>query len=223
MRFAILICFVLLATVLYGQEEVQIVLHKEIPGLAELQKMQARYAQTELKVDTTHLSAGDKKALVKLLEAARVLDPLFITQLWEGGNGLYSKLQKDATSLGRARLKYFWQNKGPWSDLDGHTAFLPGVPDRKPLGSNFYPSEMTKEEFERWVAALPKNDQEVATGFYSVIQRDAAKKLVIKRYSQAYQDELTKAAGLLREAAAVTDNATLKKFLTTRADSFLSD
>jgi hypothetical protein len=225
MRFVVAaICFAMLAGVLYAQEgQLQITLQREIPNLAELEKMQARYAPTELEVDTTHLSAGDKKALAKLLEAARVLDPLFMRQLWEGGPALYSKLQKDSTPLGRERLKYFWQNKGPWSDLDGHTAFLPDVPDRKPLGSNFYPSDMTKEEFERWVAALPKKDQEVATGFYSVIHRDAAKKLVIKPYSQAYQEDLTKAAGLLREAAALTDNSTLKKFLTTRADSFLSD
>src|SRR5438046_10643983 len=99
MRFAIFICFLLLATVLYGQEEIQITLHKEIPGLAELQKMQARYAPTELKVDTTHLSAADKKALVKVLEAARVFDPLFMTQLWEGNNELFAKLKKDRKSV----------------------------------------------------------------------------------------------------------------------------
>src|SRR3954468_6083914 len=223
MRFAIFICFVLLATVLYGQEEIQITLHKQIPGLAELQKMQARYAPTELKVDTTHLSVGDKKALVKLLEAARVLDPLFMKQLYERNIELYEKLKKDTSPLGRARLKYFWQNKGPWSDLDGHDAFLPDVPERKPLGSNFYPADMTKPEFERWAEGLPKEDKGKATGFYSVIQRDSSKKLTIVPYSQAYKDDLTKAAGLLREAAALTDNATLKKFLTTRADSFLSD
>jgi hypothetical protein len=205
------ICFALFAAVLQGQEEIQIVMHKEIPGLAELQKMQARYAPTELKVDTTHLSVGDKKALVKLLEAARVLDPLFMTQLWEANNDLYAKLKKDATPLGRARLKYFWQNKGPWSDLDGHDAFLPNVPERKPLGANFYPLDMTKPEFERWAGTLSKEDNEKATGFYSV------------PYSKEYKDDLTKAAGLLREAAVLTDNATLKKFLTTRADSFLSD
>src|SRR3954470_323618 len=123
MRFIALICLIVVATLLYGQEEVQIVLHKEIPGLAELQKMQARYAPTELKVDTSHLSAGDKKALLKLLEAARVLDPLFMTQLWDRRHDLDSKLQKDRTPLGSARLKYFWQNKGPWWDLDGPTAF----------------------------------------------------------------------------------------------------
>ena len=221
---AAFICFAVFASVLYAQEgELKITLQREIPNLAELQKMQARYAPTELKVDTSKLSAADKKALVKLLEAGRVLDPLFMTQLWEGNNALYARLKKDTTPLGRARLKYFWQNKGPWSDLDGHIAFLPDVPERKPLGANFYPLDMTKEEFERWVATLPKKDQDIATGFYSVIRRDASKKLAIVPFSKEYKDHLTKAAGLLREAAALTDNPTLKKFLTTRADSFLSD
>jgi len=64
------------------------------------------------------------------------------------------KLKKDATPLGRARLKYFWQNKGPWSDLDGHDAFLPNVPERKPLGANFYPADMTKPEFEQKSARI---------------------------------------------------------------------
>jgi len=218
------ICFAVFAGVLYAQEgELKIVMHREIPGLADLQKMQARYAPTELKVDTSTLSAGDKKALVKLLEAARVLDPLFMTQLWEHNLELYEKLKKDKTPLGRARLKYFWQNEGPWSDLDGHSAFLPDVPERKPLGANFYPLDMTKEEFERWAATLSKEDKEKATGFYSVIRRDQSKKLTIVPYSKEYKDHLTKAAGLLREAAALTDNPTLKKFLTARADSFLSD
>jgi hypothetical protein len=218
------ICFALFATVLYAQDgELKITLQREIPNLAELEKMQARYAPTELKVDTTHLSAGDKKALVKLIEAARVLDPLFMQQLWDGNLDLYSRLKKDATPLGRARLKYFWQNKGPWSDLDGHTAFVPDVPDRKPLGANFYPTDMTKEEFERWSESLSKEDKDKATGFYSVIRRDASKKLTIVPYSKEYKDDLTKAAGLLRQAATLTDNATLKNFLTARADSFLSD
>src|SRR6476619_928697 len=104
MRFVVAaIFFAVLAGVLYAQEgQLQITLQREIPNLPELEKMQARYAATELKVDTTHLSAGDKKALVKLLEAARVLDPLFMTQLWEHNIELYEKLKKDATPLGRA-------------------------------------------------------------------------------------------------------------------------
>ena len=84
-----------------------------------------------------------------------MLDHMFLDQLWSGNRALYAKLQKDATPLGKARLHYFWLNKGPWSDLDDHAAFLPGVPARKPLGANFYPEDMTREEFETWAKTLP--------------------------------------------------------------------
>ena len=67
-------------------------------------------------------------------------------QYWSGDHALYEKLKQDTTPLGKARLHYFLLNKGPWSDLDGHTAFLPGVPERKPLGANFYPEDITRDE-----------------------------------------------------------------------------
>src|SRR5438270_13566790 len=105
MRFVVAaICFAIFVGVLYAQEgQLQITLQREIPNLPELQKMQARYAPTELKVDTSHLSAADKKALVKLLEAARVLDPLFMTQLSEHTLQLYDNVKKAQTPLGRER------------------------------------------------------------------------------------------------------------------------
>ena len=90
--------------------------------------MSARFAPVQLKYDEAGLSAGDRKALPKLVEAARVLNFVFMDQLWSGDRALYEKLQKDTTPLGKERLHYFWLNKGPWSDLDGHTAFLPGRP-----------------------------------------------------------------------------------------------
>ena len=94
---------------------------------------------TPLRVDTSRLSPGDRQALVKLIEASRILNDVFMQQMWDGNLALYARLQKDATPLGKARLHYFWINKGPWSDLDEYKAFLPGVPPRKPLGANFYP------------------------------------------------------------------------------------
>ena len=47
---------------------------------------------------------------------------------------------------------------------------MPGVPARKPEGANFYPEDMTKAEFESWVKTLPKDQQEQATGFFTVIR-----------------------------------------------------
>jgi hypothetical protein len=193
-----------------------------IPNLDQLKQMNARFAPVHLQYDEAGLSAGDRQALPKLVEAARVLNLVFMDQLWSGDRALYEKLQKDTTPLGRERLHYFWLNKGPWSDLDGHTAFLPDVGARKPLGANFYPEDMKKEEFEGWVKGLPAAQRERAEGFFTVIRR-TGKQLASVPYSQVYAADLKKAAGLLREAAALTPNASLKKYLTLRADAFLSN
>lgn len=208
-----------------------------VPNLAELQKMTARFAPTPLRVDISKLSAGDRQALVKLIEASRLLNDILMHQLWSGDQALYATLQKDPTPLGKARLHYFWINKGPWSDLDDYKAFLPGVPPRKPLGANFYPEDMTKEQFERWVDALPAEDQERAKGFFTVIRWKSKPKpghtadspeqlrdqLQAVLYSEEYKDDLSPAADLLRQAANLTENASLKKFLNLRADAFVSN
>jgi hypothetical protein len=194
-----------------------------MPDLNQLNRMSARFAPVTLKYDTPALSSGDRQALPKLVEAARVLNHLFLDQLWSGNRDLYAKLQKDNTPLGQARLHYFWLNKGPWSDLDDHAAFIPGVPARKPLGANFYPPDMTREEFEAWVKTLPAPEREQALGFFTVVRRNARKQLTLVPYNKAYAADLRKAAGLLREAAALTDNASLKKFLTLRAEAFLAN
>src|SRR5581483_5502522 len=197
------------------------------PDLAQLQKMIARFAPTPMRVDTSQLAKSDQQALVRLIQAARILNDIFMKQYWSGDIALYQELQKDTTPLGKARLHYFWINKGPWSEIDDYKAFIPGVPPRKPLGANFYPEDMTKEEFERWVASLPPKEKEQAVGFFTVIRRkqgaDAGKQLAAIPYNQEYSEDLNRAAALLREAAGLTENASLKKFLTLRADAFLSN
>ena len=194
-----------------------------MPSLTQLKQMSARFAPVTLKYDTSALSPGDRKALPKLVEAARVLNFVFMDQLWSGNRALYEKLQKDATPLGNARRHYFWLNKGPWSDLDDHQAFIPGVPKRKPQGSGFYPEDLTREEFETWAKTLPPPVRQQAEGFFTLVRRNAQKQLSLVPYNKAYAADLEKAAGLLREAAALTENASLKNFLTLRAAAFLSN
>ena len=203
-----------------------------IPGQAQLEQMATRFAPTPMRVDVSKLSQGDRQALAKLVQAARIVDDLFMKQYWSGDNDLYQKLQKDRSPLGQARLHYFWINKGPWSDIDAFKAFLPGVPARKPLGANFYPENMSKDDFDRWVATLSPQEQEQAKSFFTVIRWKAANggkdskdrdDLTNVPYNEEYKDDLTRAASLLREAAGLTDNDSLKKFLTTRADAFLSN
>jgi hypothetical protein len=192
-----------------------------VPNAAELERMLARFAPAELRGDTSALSPGDKKALIKLVEASQVINQIFLVQYWSGNPKLYEKLQKDRTPLGRLRLHYFWLNKGPWSSLDENAAFLPDVPPRKLPGANFYPEDMTREEFEAWVRTLSAEERAKAEGFFTVIRRDPkTRQLYAVPFSKEYEKDLQRAAGLLREAAAFTTNVSLQKFLTLRADAF---
>ncbi|HEY4359340.1 MAG TPA: hypothetical protein VGN17_00125 [Bryobacteraceae bacterium] len=194
-----------------------------IPDLDELTRLIGRFAPASVTADTSKLADGDKRALARLLEAAGVIDQIFREQLWSGNVALEQRLAKDGSPIGRARLHYFHINNGPWSDLDEHAAFVPGVPAAKLPGANFYPEDMTREEFETWVKRLPKAQQEEATGFFTVIRRDKSRELYAVPYNEEYAKQLARASTLLREAAAATSNPSLKKFLTLRAQAFQSN
>src|SRR5215217_5242882 len=182
-----------------------------------------RFAPTVVTADASRLPEGDRKALDKIIQAAWLMDPIYYRQAWSGNEALKKRLESDKSASGRERLHYFVINKGPWSRLDNNEPFIEGVPREKPPQANYYPDDMTKEEFNTWVQTLSEADKQKATGFFHLILRGADKKLTIVPYSQAYKDVLEPAAKLLREAAALTTNATLKNFLNKRADAFGSD
>src|SRR3989440_1007512 len=187
-----------------------------------LNKKIRRFAPTVMTANTARLSPNDRKALQKIIAAAKLYDSLYLRQIWSGNETLLKKLQADPSPLGRMRLHYFMINKGPWSQLDDNQAFIEGVPPRPPQ-ANFYPSDMTKDEFNSWVNTLSAGDKEKATGYFYVIRRDAAAKLMTVPYSEEYREFLEPAALLLREAAALTTNATLRDFLNQRAAAFVSN
>ncbi len=195
----------------------------ESPSLPRLRQMTGRFAPVELRADISHLSPGDRAALQKLVEASRIVDRIFLRQLWTGNPALGGRLKLDESPLGKARLDYFLLNKGPWSELDGHEAFVDGVPAKKPLGAGFYPADMTREEFEKWVKGLTPEAKAEAEGFFTVIGRDAKGGLRAERYADAYKFELQACARLLRDAAKLTDNGSLKRFLEARAAAFLTN
>jgi hypothetical protein len=218
LSIALLLMTGLTVTVLNGQGR-----QAKPAGDPELAKKIARFAPTQLTADTSRLTPKDREALAKIIAAAKLLDPLFLRQVWTGNEALEKKLQADKTPAGRQRLHYFYINDGPWSRLDNKEPFIEGVPHEKPPYANYYPDDMTKDEFNSWLQGLSDADKQKATGFFHLIRRGADRKLTIVPYSQAYQDILEPAAKLLREAAALTTNATLRNFLNKRADAFGSD
>lgn len=188
----------------------------------ELKRMQARLAPVELSADLSKMPANEREALIRILEAAELMDGLYLRQVWAGNVALLMELVRDQTPLGRARLEYFLINKGPWSSLDGQAPFIPGVPE-KPQQANFYPAGATRAQVKAWMDGLPEEERAKATGFFTTIRRTPDGGFIAVPYSTEYQGELDRAAALLREAAALTKQPTLKKFLQARADAFLSN
>ena len=190
---------------------------------AKLQHSAARFAPTDITADVTRLSASDRRVLAKLVEASKIVDALFLRQVWAGNGAMLLDLVRDQTPAGKARLHYFLINKGPWSRLDHLKPFVPGAPE-KPAGANYYPADATKAEIESWIGSLPPDDRAKATGFFTVVRRSAdGKGFALVPYNVEYQPELTRAASLLRDAAQLTNEPTLKAFLDTRASAFLSN
>jgi hypothetical protein len=202
-----------------------------VPSVREVADMASRFAAADIRADVTSLPPGERRALAKLVEAAKLMDSLFLRQVWAGNDAMLQELSHEAVSrsrtaqtadAGHARLHYFLINKGPWSRLDHNRIFIAGAPE-KPAGANFYPAGATKEQVQKWLDSLSGDEKTRATGFFTTIRRAPSGALTAVPYSVEYQGELARAAALLREAADATAQPTLKRFLTTRAEAFLSD
>jgi len=212
-----LLACLLLFPVLAAAEEMRLP-----PETARLNRMAARFAPVDVRVDVAGLPENERRALASLVRAARVTDALYMRQLWAGNEALMLKLQEDSTPLGRARFDYYLVNRGPWSRLDDNAAFVPGVP-AKPEAANFYPVGATKSDVESWLKGLGEAERAAATGFFTTIRRDTGGKFVAVPYSLEYQGELAEMARHLRDAAGATSEPTLREFLTSRADAFASN
>ncbi len=191
-----------------------------------LSTMIARFAPADIKADVGSLPDNERQALAKLVDAARIMDSLFLEQVWAGNDALLESLARrtvpEATAADTDVLHYFLINKGPWSRLDHHKPFVAGVP-AKPESANFYPAGASKEDVQKWIDSLSGPAKAAATGFFTTIRRGPDGHFIAVPYSIEYQGELTLAAARLREAAALTSQPTLKAFLTSRADAFISN
>ncbi len=185
--------------------------------------MTARFASTDLTADVSKLTPDDRLVLAKLIAASKIIDGIFLEQVWSGNVPMLLDLARDDSPEGRARLHYFRLNKGPWSRLDDDKPFVLGAPP-KPESASFYPADATKAEVEQWIATLPEAERAAATGFFTVVRRQAdGTGFRLVPYNIEYHGALASAGKLLREAAELAAEPTLKHFLTTRADAFVSN
>jgi len=192
------------------------------PAARDLEARAARFAPVDLTADISRLPENEKQSLKRLVQASKILDTLFMRQVWAGNETMLLDLIADQSPLGKARLHYFLINKGPWGRLDDNAPFIPGVPP-KPPQANFYPAGATKADVDSWVKTLPEAQRQAATGFFTTIRRGPDGTLMAVPYSVEYQGEVAEVARLLREAASLTTQPTLKAYLDKRAAAFLSN
>lgn len=173
-----------------------------------IQQRLASYEKVKLTTDLNQLTAKEKEMLPLLIEAARIMDDLFWLQAYGNKDSLLNVVKDEST---RQLIEV---NYGPWDRLNNDTPFVAGAGIRPP-GANFYPKDMTKDEFEQ----ADLKDKE---GLYSVVRRDASGKLYTVPYHEEYKAPLARAASLLNAASALAEDAGLKKYLTLRAQALVT-
>ncbi|HET8796291.1 MAG TPA: peptidase, partial [Thermoanaerobaculia bacterium] len=181
--------------------------------------------KTVIDYDRTLLDDNERAVVAKLIEASKHIDEIFWLQVDEQNPQLRDQLAKQAggSPLDQAGYDYFLANRGRWDRLDEDEPFIApfGEKGRKPAGAAFYPSDLTKEEFEKYVAAHPEQ-KEALQGLFTIVRRESGR-LVAIPYSAKYREHLEPAAAAIREAAGITKNESLKNYLTKLADALMKD
>lgn len=183
--------------------------HQEIRDEPSMANRVAEYAEYTLTADLTHLSENQRQIIPILIEVSKIIDEIFWKEAYGNKKKLLSGLHDEAT---KAFVKI---NYGPWDRLGNDSPFVDGVGD-KPKGAQYYPEDMTKEEFEAF-------DSPDKTSLYTMVRRNKAGDLYTEPYHVAFSEEVHRAAQLLKKAAVLAEDEGFKKYLSLRANALLTD
>ncbi len=176
--------------------------------ISEMQQKVEEYAYFDLTTDISKLSENDKQLLPIFFEIGEIMDELF----WEQTFGDKSILD----TISDPWVKdYAMINYGAWDRLRGNAPFISGYGE-KPVTANYYPHDITKEEFEAY-------DDPNKSSHYTVLVRDENNNLKTLWYHEMYKDKIDKVCQLLDKAIAIADNKSMKKYLTERKKALLTD
>ncbi|MCK5782684.1 MAG: Zn-dependent hydrolase [Flavobacteriales bacterium] len=168
-----------------------------------------KYVPFKLTTNISHLSSNQQKMLSKLFEVADIMNKLYKYEVLDNSDNKYAALDT------QVEKDLFKINYGPWNRLDGNKPFTSGE-EAKPAGANFYPVDMTKEEFENW-------DNKDKEGQYSFVRRDDSGKLILIPYHIMFEKDIKKASELILEASELADSKDFKKYLQLRSKALLTD
>ena len=175
-----------------------------------------RLARVDMQVDTSYLSGEERQVVNLLIQAADLMNPIYLRQVSADNVRLREEIAKSGD---KALLDRFDTFMGPWDETEEDKPFYGNA--ARPVGAGFYPGDLTKDQFDAYLAAHP-DQKDKLTSPYTVVKRQGDT-LIAVPYSEEYKEWLEPAAKKLEEAAAITTNASLKKFLTLRAKAFRTD
>jgi len=175
----------------------------------EMQKNLSKYVSVKLTSDLSRVSENERKMIPILIKAAEKMNGLFWYEAYGDKSELLNTIDDEDTK------KFIEINYGPWDRLNGNISFVDGIGD-KPAGANFYPKDMTKEEF----AAA---DIENKSSIYNFVRRDGNGKLYSIPYHKQFENEVMEVSELLLEASKLADDEGLKTYLELRAQALLDD
>ncbi|MBR1793606.1 MAG: Zn-dependent hydrolase [Bacteroidales bacterium] len=178
---------------------------------SELQQKVDEYAEYTLSSDLVNQLSEKEKALIPIfVQIAEIMDDLYWEQTFGNENRASLDTLQDPAMKAFAMIQY-----GAWDRLDSEKPFIPGYGE-KPLGATFYPTDMTKEEFD----ALQDPEK---TSQYTVIRRDDNGALKVVPYHEEYKEQLAKVDALLEQAIELAENEGLKNYLVERRVAFQTD
>lgn len=169
----------------------------------------ARFKEVTLTTDLSWLSSREKEIVGILIDAAAIMDEIFWMEAYGDKTDLLNRVKNE---YARENVKI---NYGPWDRLNGNAPFIEGFGEKRP-GAQFYPADMTVEEFESWIGPDKAS-------LYTMITRNNEGKLVAVPYSEAFKDQHSRAAELILKAAELAEDPGLKKYLILRADALLTN
>ena len=172
-------------------------------------KLTDKYTSFTLTSDLSQLTDNQKIIVGKLIEAGEIMNELFWFEAYGDKDELLATIEDED------QKKFTIINYGPWDRLNGNVPFIEGIA-AKPAGANFYPSDMSKEEFE---AA----EIEGKTSLYTFLRRDDEGNLKAIPYHEMFAEQVAKAAELLKECAELAEDNGFKNYLNLRAEALLTD
>lgn len=191
----------------------------EIASMKTMHEQIKKLACVELTADLSQLPKSEQSTLHLMVEASQIIDQLFLIQVSEQNPVILQQLQEDTIPDNIVYLDYFNIMFGPWDRLNEDHPFL--SVNEKPEGAGYYPSDMTKEEFQEWIKAHPE-DQKSFENEFTMIRRDDNKLMAIP-YSIFFEEKILKLARILDEAAETTKDKTLSQYLKSRAEGLRTD